>query len=147
MVSNLGEVIGLDFESSAKMSDFFFSVPLEPLSPRIRNVTSRWIELTWQPPSNGDSLGSDLLGYRVYVEELCDHHHHTTTSHQIGHEATPNKLPLRPENCREISPETVHGASSLMASFDNLGNNIFIIHENKNSQERGAAKKISNAKD
>jgi len=48
-------------------------VPLEPLSPRIRNVTSRWIELTWQPPSNADGLGNDLLGYRVYVEELCDH--------------------------------------------------------------------------
>ena len=29
-----------------------FLVPLEPLSPRIRNVTSRWIDLTWQPPSN-----------------------------------------------------------------------------------------------
>ena len=55
-----------------------FLVPLEPLSPRIRNVTSRWIDLTWQPPSNADSLGNDLLGYRVYVEELCDHH----TSHQ-----------------------------------------------------------------
>ena len=51
----------------------FILVPLEPLSPRIRNVTSRWIELTWQPPSNADSLGNDLLGYRVYVEELCDH--------------------------------------------------------------------------
>ena len=30
--------------------------------------------------------------------------------------------PQRMGKCREISPETVHGASSLMASFHNLGN-------------------------
>ena len=97
-------------------------VPLEPLSPRLRNVTSRRIELTWQPPSNADSLGNDLLGYRVYVEELCEHH---TSSHQYRDRFLPTneeEEAARPEKCREISPETVHGASSLMAIFDNLGN-------------------------
>ena len=112
-----------------------FAVPLEPLSPRIRNVTSRWIELTWQPPSNADSLGNDLLGYRVYVEELCDHH----TSHQYrrlrqreaaaaaaaSDGTAADLVPQRMGKCREISPETVHGASSLMASFHNLGNYIY----------------------
>ena len=33
--------------------------------------------------------------------------------------------PQRMGKCREISPETVHGASSLMASFHNLGNYIY----------------------
>ena len=104
-------------------------------------MTSRWIDLTWQPPSNADSLGNDLLGYRVYVEELCDHH----TSHQYRRlrqrEATAamqanaasdgtaaaavDLVPQRMGKCREISPETVHGASSLMASFHNLGNYIY----------------------
>ena len=102
-------------DSLGNLTNFSLStVPLEPLSPRIRNVTSRWIELTWQPPSNADSLGSDLLGYRVYVEELCHHHdaHHYRN---------------RREECREISPETVHGAQSLWASFDNLGKDPFDI--------------------
>ena len=84
-------------------------MPLEPLSPRIRNVTSRWIELTWQPPSNAESLGNDLLGYRVYVEELCDH----TTIHRL--------TSSQPKNCRQIPPETVHGPNRLIASFYNLG--------------------------
>jgi len=36
---------------------YCFTVPLEPLGPRIRNVSSRHIEVTWSPPSNGKSLG------------------------------------------------------------------------------------------
>ena len=94
-------------------------------------MTSRWIELTWQPPSNADSLGSDLLGYRVYVEELCDHR----TSHQyrrllrnsglLKESEFESEAGMRPGQCREVSPETVKGATSLTASFHNLGNYIY----------------------
>ena len=40
-------------------------------------------------------------------------------------EAAADLVPQRMGKCREISPETVHGASSLMASFHNLGNYIY----------------------
>lgn len=96
-------------------------VPLEPLSPRIRNVTSRWIELTWQPPSNAASLGSDLLGYRVYVEELCD----ANSKKKRRRRLLKRRKRLRRENddhpkCREITPETVHGAKSTVVGFHSL---------------------------
>ena len=103
----------VEIEQSKTFLSTILAVPLEPLSPRIRNVTSRWIELTWQPPSNAESLGSDLLGYRVYVEELCDH---TTTHRSL------TSSPHGTKNCRSIPPETVHGPNLLMASFYNLGN-------------------------
>ena len=49
----------------------FVPVPLEPLSPRIRNVSSRHLELTWAQPSNARTLGSELLGYRVTVANVA----------------------------------------------------------------------------
>ncbi len=131
----------------------FFIVPLEPLSPRIRNVTSRNIELTWQPPSNAASLGSDLLGYRVYAKELC---HHITArgyrrtngksrrgSGQSGEKSGNGKrrgknglptsndlghgLERPPRKCREIPPETVHGPGVTLANFYKLGA-LYISH-------------------
>ena len=105
-------------------------------------MTSRRIELTWQPPSNADSLGSDLLGYRVYVEELCDHlmtvgmdlHEATSRKMRRGHfeaaaadEEVVGEEGLKRRGrsqCRTIPPETVHGATTTLANFENLGNLI-----------------------
>ena len=111
-------------------------------------MTSRWIELTWQPPSNADGLGNDLLGYRVYVEELCDHLTIVSSkkrNRMLGSggrggrsggqfeddvaEAAGGFGGLKrgrssgssSEECRTIPPETVHGASVTLANFENLG--------------------------
>lgn len=46
---------------------FLLSVPLEPRSPKFREVTATSITLTWKPPSNAPNLGKELLGYRIYL--------------------------------------------------------------------------------
>ncbi|XP_040572850.2 putative receptor-type tyrosine-protein phosphatase mosPTP-1 isoform X2 [Lepeophtheirus salmonis] len=71
-------------------------VPLEPRSPRIREISARSIELTWHPPSNARSLGSDLLGYRVYIDPLC----------------SSIRKKKRAGSCRPISPVTISAGYS-----------------------------------
>ena len=101
-------------------------------------MTSRWIELTWQPPSNADGLGNDLLGYRVYVEELCDHLTIVSSKKrnrmlgggrgggqfedaEAGFGGGLKRGSSGSSKCRTIPPETVHGASVTLANFENLG--------------------------
>lgn len=47
-------------------------MPLEPLGPRIRNVSSRHIEVTWSPPSNAKSLGQGKCENNVLTESRKD---------------------------------------------------------------------------
>eukprot|EP00090_Calanus_glacialis_P045882 TRINITY_DN8764_c0_g1_i1.p1 TRINITY_DN8764_c0_g1~~TRINITY_DN8764_c0_g1_i1.p1 ORF type:complete len:894 (-),score=170.55 TRINITY_DN8764_c0_g1_i1:336-3017(-) len=45
-------------------------VPLQPQDFTIREVSSTEVDITWRPPSNADILGSQLLGYRVYIRDI-----------------------------------------------------------------------------
>ena len=45
-------------------------VPLQPQDFTLGEVSSTEVSLTWKPPSNTAILGSQLLGYRVYIKDV-----------------------------------------------------------------------------
>jgi hypothetical protein len=76
-------------------------------------VTSRSIGLTWQPPANARNLGSDLLGYRIYVtERKCD------GDKKIGDN---NRVGSNMRRCRKITPITINSGRTMRATVRGLG--------------------------
>ncbi|TRY71536.1 hypothetical protein TCAL_12498, partial [Tigriopus californicus] len=86
-------------------------VPLEPQRPRFSNVTAQSLVLSWQMPSNARNLGSDLLGYRIYVTEMCEE---ARSQYEIRYQ------PYHSRRCRKIQPFTINSGSTTQTLVDGL---------------------------
>ena len=95
------------------------------------------IELSWQPPSNANNLGTELLGYRVYLEEKCDSFGGLTWGSfrdnafsalnivrpSAAVEAEQRRKRKRRKRCKKIPPVTINSGTTVEKIVDGLAEN------------------------